>query len=132
MNLVIVLFGAIVGDAIDHSHRLRAMQVSLVAQNLSVALTCVCISIILSQENMSENFPATFWFLAVLILLFGGVSAIGSLAATLAVEKDWVRTLCAGDSTVGVVLLQIALLNFIEMSSTGPQIFGHRLVHPRP
>lgn len=76
------------------------MQVALVSQNLSVALSCACIGIILSYEDMSTAFPVTFWLLASLIVLFGAVGQIASLASTLAVEKDWVKTLCGDDSAL--------------------------------
>ena len=35
-----------------------------------------------------------FWGLVTLVLISGCVSSMGSLASTLAVEKDWVKTIC--------------------------------------
>ena len=114
MGLAVFLLGPIVGDAIDRTERLVAVQVSLVSQNLCVALASICVGIVLAHDDMAQHYPVTFWLLVVLILLFGIVSGIGSVASTLAVEKEWMKTLCGEDhallSRTNAVLRRLDLI----------------------
>jgi hypothetical protein len=68
------------------------MKLSLVVQNVSVLTCCGVVIAMLAKGH--ETHDAGFWILIVLLLAASVVSTLGSLAGTLAVEKDWVVVIC--------------------------------------
>lgn len=90
-----VFAGPLVGDWVDHTNRLRVVKVSLMIGNGSIVLAAVLI-VMLLQDSVRQD--GSFWFLVVLLLLLGALSSVGSLGTNLAVEKEWVKIMCAGDS----------------------------------
>ncbi len=98
----VILGGALVGNYVDTAPRLRTMKLSLVVQNVSV-LTC-CAVVIAMLVKGHEKHDAGFWILIVLLLAASVVSTLGSLAGTLAVEKDWVVVICRDTPGVSCVL----------------------------
>lgn len=112
MGMIVVLCSTLAGDYIDTHERLGAVRKSLMFQNLSVAFCCMCLGIILYQGKDEESgksallddSPGIFVFLVTLVILSGGVATLASVSSTLAVEKDWVKTVCRADSTVSLRL----------------------------
>eukprot|EP00040_Diaphanoeca_grandis_P014078 m.71210 g.71210 ORF g.71210 m.71210 type:complete len:700 (+) comp24327_c0_seq1:133-2232(+) len=89
----VVFFGPSVGDWVDQSPRLDVVRKALFVANGSVVVATILIGILLASKD-KETKPV----LVTLLLLCGSTSSLGSLASTLAVEKEWVKILCGDDS----------------------------------
>ena len=65
-----------------------------VLQNAAVALSAVSA---LTGLRLDQKSPA-FWAAVVFTIAFGSISSVGAQGSALSVEKEWVTTLCSGDS----------------------------------
>lgn len=119
LAVVQVLGGAPIGDWVDRSERIAVVRRSLVVANGSVAASALVISMLLSKVELAASDHKAlcegggvgtgggaaahperdfgFWLLLLLIMAGGVFSTLGSLASTLAVEKDWVKVVCRGN-----------------------------------
>jgi len=93
----VVFMGPLVGDWVDSNDRLRVVRKSLIVANGSVVLATILIAIILALDY-NQHDHRLFGVLVAMLIISGMASKLGSLASTLAVEKEWVKILCEGDS----------------------------------
>eukprot|EP00035_Acanthoeca_spectabilis_P025979 m.460755 g.460755 ORF g.460755 m.460755 type:complete len:659 (-) comp22129_c0_seq1:23-1999(-) len=91
----VVLAGPVIGDWVDTSERLAVVRISLVIGNGMVVLSAGVIGFLLRHETQHDG---TFWMLVVLLLLGGSATRLASVATNLAVEKEWVKLICADDT----------------------------------
>ncbi|XP_005093972.1 solute carrier family 40 member 1 [Aplysia californica] len=98
-GISVLLFGALIGDIVDVSPRLKAAQVALVLQNAFVILNVAVIYIYLkySADILSVGLWIKYVIYAI-IIIFSILSQLSSIARSIAVEKDWIVEICGGDS----------------------------------
>ncbi|XP_013065016.1 solute carrier family 40 member 1-like isoform X1 [Biomphalaria glabrata] len=98
MSLSVLLFGALVGDIVDETPRLKAAQTALVLQNLFVIICAVLIFFFLTYMSAIVSFGQwTRYTVYVLIILLCVLSRLTSMARQIAVEKDWIVEMCGED-----------------------------------
>ncbi|KAH9518527.1 hypothetical protein Btru_017057 [Bulinus truncatus] len=98
MSLNVLLFGALVGDIVDETPRLKAAQIALVLQNLFVIICAALIYFFLAY--MKDIMLVGDWMrytAYVLIILLCVLSRLTSMARQIAVEKDWIVEMCGND-----------------------------------
>ncbi|XP_025095565.1 solute carrier family 40 member 1-like isoform X2 [Pomacea canaliculata] len=99
-GLSIFLLGALVGDWVDSTPRLKAAQLSLVLQNCCVVLCAgVVYAYILLEDVLSAveggwAVPLCHAFVIIVAIL----SDLASLARVIAVERDWIVKICGTDT----------------------------------
>ncbi|XP_076460392.1 ferroportin-like [Babylonia areolata] len=99
-GLAIFVLGALVGDWVDSTPRLKAAQVSLVTQNLLVAVCAGGVYAYLRWEG-SLVAEAGGWAVPLCQAAVIGVAVLGDLASmarVIAVEKDWIVQICGQDT----------------------------------
>ncbi|XP_067649629.1 ferroportin-like [Haliotis asinina] len=98
-GLSVLLMGALIGDWVDNTPRLKAAQLSLVLQNLFVAL---CAGVVYVNLTYHENFM-TMWdgwlqkLASAVIIILAILANLASVARMIAVERDWVVEICGKD-----------------------------------
>lgn len=114
-DVMLFLMGAIIGDWVDKTERLKVARVSLFVQNISV-LVCAClVSVYLTWNAELTNYlEGTGAVIAkVFIIGLAIVSKLASLAGSISVRNDWVVVICARDTdkltTMTAVLRRIDL-----------------------
>ncbi|XP_059174595.1 solute carrier family 40 member 1-like isoform X2 [Physella acuta] len=99
IGLSILFFGALVGDIVDETPRLKAAQTALVLQNLFVVICAIVVYIFLVYTDSILAYGAwTRYTIYSLIILLCVLSRLTSMARRIAVEKDWVVEMCGKDS----------------------------------
>ena len=96
-----VVAGAAVGAYVDREERLRAACTMYLLQNSMVALSCGAALALLARGGGGgggEVEGLLSWLLLGVVVVAGAVSSLGALGATLSVEREWVKVLCALDS----------------------------------
>ncbi|XP_041367653.1 solute carrier family 40 member 1-like isoform X2 [Gigantopelta aegis] len=98
-GISVLLFGAIVGDWVDNTPRLKVAQLSLVLQNVFVVLCAgVVYAFIMFKDDIAGMWDD--WLqracYAVIILL-SILSNLFSIARVIAVERDWIVEICGRD-----------------------------------
>ncbi|BFY97245.1 hypothetical protein BsWGS_00285 [Bradybaena similaris] len=98
IGLSVLLFGALVGDIVDASPRLKAAQIALVLQNVFVVVCAVVVYLFLvfRTEILSYGSWTTYVMYTVIIIL-SILSTLTSMARKIAVEKDWIVEMCGKD-----------------------------------
>ncbi|XP_046326039.2 solute carrier family 40 member 1-like isoform X2 [Haliotis rufescens] len=98
-GLSILLLGALIGDWVDNTPRLKAAQLSLVLQNLCVALCAGVVYVNLTyQEDIESMWDGWLQRLASAVIIILAILAnVFSLARVIAVEKDWIVEICGKD-----------------------------------
>ncbi|KAL4795929.1 Ferroporti-1 [Aspergillus venezuelensis] len=84
-SLFAVLLSSWLGTVVDRVNRLVAIRHSIIWQRLPVAVSCVCLGVLLTSPPTRLS-----WVLFVALVLFAGVEKLASTANTVAVERDWV------------------------------------------
>merc|ERR1719239_1551692 len=98
LGLSLLLFGALLGDWVDHTPRLRAAQVTLVIQNLViVACAVVLLLYLIYQDELLAELPWMEFVSYGLIILLSATANLASKANTIAVERDWIVEICDRD-----------------------------------
>ncbi|XP_046573527.1 solute carrier family 40 member 1-like [Haliotis rubra] len=98
-GLSVLFLGALIGDWVDNTPRLKAAQLSLVLQNLFVAL---CAGGVYVNLTYHEDF-ITMWdgwlqkLVSAVIIILAILANLSSVARMIAVEKDWVVEICGKD-----------------------------------
>ncbi|KAL5007813.1 hypothetical protein ScPMuIL_016619 [Solemya velum] len=114
----ILFFGALVGDWIDNTARLKAARMSLVIQNLCVIVCAIVVFVVLWYKDEI----AVYWddekllvlCFAVIILIAVGAN-LSSIAYKIAVERDWVVEICGRDKDM--LASMTATLRRIDLTS---------------
>ncbi|CAG5116589.1 unnamed protein product [Candidula unifasciata] len=98
MGLSVLLFGALVGDIVDATPRLKAAQTALVLQNLFVVACAVVVYLFLVFRSEILSFGDwTMYVTYTVIILLSVLSKLTSMARQIAVEKDWIVEICGTD-----------------------------------
>eukprot|EP00729_Bicosta_minor_P007195 gene7195-11584_t len=98
-----VLGGAPVGEWVDRGDRLMVVRRALMVANGTVVFSAVLLGMLLKRQEATDETATPerdgiFWLMVTLVVISGAISNLGSLASTLAVEKDWVKVICKDDS----------------------------------
>ncbi|KAK9837511.1 hypothetical protein WJX81_007687 [Elliptochloris bilobata] len=93
-GLALVLFGGMVGEYVDRSQRLRAACSMYALQNGALAVSAAA----LLAASLAARGGALFWGCNAATVLFGAASSLFALGSSLAVEREWPKVLCGGDS----------------------------------
>jgi len=94
----VVVGGPAVGAFVDSTPRLNAASRMYVLQNTMVAACAITCILLLWTTGGDEFRGILYWGLVVIAVATGSASSIGSLGASLSVEREWTKALCAGDS----------------------------------
>ncbi|XP_059177687.1 solute carrier family 40 member 1-like [Physella acuta] len=98
MGTTVLLGGAIIGDWVDNSARLRAAQVSLVLQNVLIILSAAVIyCFLMFKEELLDIGEWTRYVAYALIIVLASAANLATIANTIAVEKDWIVEICNKD-----------------------------------
>mmetsp|Transcript_18070 Transcript_18070/g.59527 ORF Transcript_18070/g.59527 Transcript_18070/m.59527 type:complete len:536 (+) Transcript_18070:52-1659(+) len=88
------------GAWIDRQERLRVMRITFIVNNLCV-VGSACLMPALSNAVLSQDWgPELVYAVFAGIILLGCVGEVMNQAQTLALERDWVPTMCDGDSAL--------------------------------
>ncbi|BCS19326.1 putative iron-regulated transporter [Aspergillus puulaauensis] len=83
-SLFAVILSSWLGATVDRLNRLSAIRHSIIWQRIPVAVSCVCLGVLLTSP------PAHFsWILFTTLVLLAGVEKLAATANTVAVERDW-------------------------------------------
>lgn len=98
-----LLLSTALGDWVDKTPRLKAARVSLVAQNICVALCAVVVFVVYTyldeiREEWADEMLLKLCF--GVIILLGIFADLGSVASTIVIERDWVVELCQHDTNL--------------------------------
>lgn len=98
-----VLGGTPVGEWVDRGDRLMVVRRALMVANGTVVFSAVLLGMLLKRQEATDETATPerdgiFWLMVTLVVISGAISNLGSLASTLAVEKDWVKVICKDDS----------------------------------
>ncbi|KAM4626879.1 ferroportin [Discoglossus pictus] len=94
----VLLLGAIIGDWVDKTPRLKAAQTSLITQNVSVILCGIIFMVIFRYREpiITQN----SWLLTVcyiLVIIIANIANLGSTATGITIERDWIVVVAGGD-----------------------------------
>lgn len=84
--------------------RLQGATQMYMLQNTGVLLSAAAIFPLLSDPTGSKSgdpggSPLFFWALTAASIACGATASVGSMGSTLAVERQWTKALCRGDTT---------------------------------
>lgn len=97
----VLLFGALVGDWIDRTPRLKAARTSLVVQNTSVIVCALIVYTVITYKTQIQAIwpdEALLVMCYVAIILVAIFSMLGSMGTSIAVQKDWIVEICGRDT----------------------------------
>ncbi|KAI8489966.1 hypothetical protein Bbelb_323270 [Branchiostoma belcheri] len=98
-SISVLLLGAIIGDWIDRTARLRAVRIALVIQNGSVALCAVVFALMDVYRKQMEN-TARGWLMTlcqVLLIFIAVIAVLAGQATSICLQKDWVAVIAGGE-----------------------------------
>jgi len=97
-----ILSGALIGNWIDDTARLKAAKTFLVVQNSSVALACLVLAAFFHWKSWWSELlgseEAASLTIAILTISIAIVSTLASMGSKIVVEKDWIVVIAGGDS----------------------------------
>ena len=99
----VAAFAGMVGSWIDRRPRLKAAKSMFFVQNVSVAISAACCLPLLAGFGLShgqDEIPIAYISLVGVAMLAGAVSSLGATGATLSVEREWVKALCRGNTSL--------------------------------
>ncbi|XP_035689340.1 solute carrier family 40 member 1-like [Branchiostoma floridae] len=98
-SISVLLLGAIIGDWIDRTPRLKAVRIALVIQNGSVALCAVVFALMdVYRKEMESSAGGWIMTLCQVLLIFIAVVAIlAGQATSISLQKDWVAVIAGGE-----------------------------------
>ncbi|XP_077978181.1 solute carrier family 40 member 1-like [Glandiceps talaboti] len=94
-----VMFGALIGDWIDRNPRLRVVRISLLIQNSTIIVCAVILGVLLLLESDIDamwNGGLTY-LLQGLVIMFGCIANLASIANKISIQKDWVVVVSGSD-----------------------------------
>lgn len=100
-GVMLFLLGAIIGDWVDKTERLKAARIALFVQNTCVLLCACLVGVYLTWiAELTSYLEGTGTIIAkVLIIGLAIVARLASLAGTISVRNDWVAVICARESS---------------------------------
>ena len=66
-------------------------------QNAGVCLSAAAVLLLLWKSYSSDN-GVYFWLLVACTIVCGSAASVGGMGSTLAIERQWTKALCRGDS----------------------------------
>ncbi|KAK7508554.1 hypothetical protein BaRGS_00000120 [Batillaria attramentaria] len=99
-GLAVFILGALIGDWVDSTARLRAAQLSLVLQNLFVVICAGGVYAYLFLESQIKEIEGS-WAVPLChagIIAVAVLSDLASVARVIAVERDWIVKICQTDT----------------------------------
>ncbi|KAI0229788.1 Solute carrier family 40 member 1 [Lamellibrachia satsuma] len=96
----VMFFGGIIGNWVDLNPRIKVVRVSLFIQNFSVVLCAIAVYFTLAyREQFASLFGGLLPQLCEGVIIFLAVIAqLASVAYKIAIEKDWIVVVAAGDN----------------------------------
>ncbi|XP_078408024.1 solute carrier family 40 member 1 [Cetorhinus maximus] len=95
----VLLLGAIIGDWVDRTPRLKVAQTSLIVQNVSVIICGVILMVVfLFKSPLSTMFHG--WLLTVcyiLVITIANIANLASIAMGITIQRDWVVVVAGED-----------------------------------
>ncbi|KAL4779483.1 Ferroporti-1 [Aspergillus varians] len=83
-SLFAVILSSWLGSVVDRLDRLSGIRHSIIWQRIPVAVSCVCLGILLRSPPVHVS-----WILFGVLVLLAGVEKLAATANTVAVERDW-------------------------------------------
>ncbi|KAL4771882.1 Ferroporti-1 [Aspergillus nidulans var. acristatus] len=83
-SLFAVLFSSWLGSLVDRTDRLSAIRHSIIWQRIPVAVSCVCLGLLLRSPPIHLS-----WLLFIALVLLAGVEKLAATVNTVSVERDW-------------------------------------------
>ncbi|ESO01114.1 hypothetical protein HELRODRAFT_120735, partial [Helobdella robusta] len=98
----VLLFGGIIGEWVDRNGRLKVVRISLFIQNFSVAMSSVCVCVVLGLEPVVDALKEGAFGKYIMILVIGMavVAQLSSVAYKIAIEKDWIVVITADNTSL--------------------------------
>lgn len=97
----VLLLGAIIGDWVDKSPRLKVAQTSLVVQNFAVILCGILLMVVFQfKEQLAELYNG--WILTfcyILVITIANIANLASTATSITIQRDWVVVVAGQDSS---------------------------------
>ncbi|XP_062313441.1 solute carrier family 40 member 1 [Osmerus eperlanus] len=97
----VLLLGAIIGDWVDKSPRLKVAQTSLIVQNCAVILCGILLMVVFQfKEQLAEIYNG--WVLTscyILVITIANISNLASTATSITIQRDWVVVVAGQDSS---------------------------------
>ncbi|XP_071965972.1 solute carrier family 40 member 1-like [Antedon mediterranea] len=115
-TISVLLFGAIVGEWVDRTPRLRATRMSLIIQNSSVMICALFLLFFLLFESwLKDQLGGALAIITLgVIIVIGCIADIASVALKICIQKDWVVVIAGGDGArlaeINSVIRRIDLL----------------------
>ncbi|KAL4225216.1 hypothetical protein ACF0H5_015907 [Mactra antiquata] len=118
MGCSVLLFGALVGDWIDKTPRLKAARTALIIQNTSVIVcACAVFTVVTLKTEIEAVWPherlLTLCYIGIILIAI--LCTLGSMATNIAVQRDWIVEICGRDknllATMTATLRRIDLFN---------------------
>ncbi|KAL4974719.1 Ferroporti-1 [Aspergillus desertorum] len=83
-SLFAVLFSTWLGSLVDRMDRLSAIRQSIIWQRIPVAVSCVCLGLLLRSPPVHLS-----WMLFIALVLLAGIEKLAATVNTVSVERDW-------------------------------------------
>ncbi|BFY97760.1 hypothetical protein BsWGS_00800 [Bradybaena similaris] len=98
MGAAVLVFGAIIGDWVDKTARLKAATLAMIFQNVLIAVcACVILTLILLLSNLGEVQDWLRRLFYAIIISLSVCSRLMKEARIIVVERDWIVEMCAKD-----------------------------------
>ncbi|XP_020383120.1 solute carrier family 40 member 1 [Rhincodon typus] len=95
----VLLLGAIIGDWVDRTPRLKVAQTSLIIQNVSVIICGVILMIVFlfktSLSTMYHGWLLTFCY--ILVITIANIANLASTAVGITIQRDWIVVVAGED-----------------------------------
>ncbi|XP_033758766.1 solute carrier family 40 member 1-like [Pecten maximus] len=127
-----LLLAAVIGDLIDKSNRLKAARVALVLNNVSIAICCVVIFLVLTYRPQIEavwedaRLLTLCFAIVVIITIFANLTNLGRV---LIMERDWIVEICQRDKAT--IATMSATFRFIDLCTkvVAPLVTGQIMTY---
>ncbi|XP_069790827.1 solute carrier family 40 member 1 isoform X2 [Narcine bancroftii] len=95
----VLLLGAIIGDWVDRTPRLKVAQISLIVQNVSVIICGVILMMVYlfkpSLSTMLKGWTLTGCY--ILVITFANIANLASTAMGISIQRDWIIVVAGED-----------------------------------
>lgn len=95
----VLLLGAIIGDWVDKTSRLKVAQISLIVQNVSVIICGIILMMVyMFKPSLTTMFHG--WLLTgcyILVITIANIANLASTAMGITIQRDWIVVVAGGD-----------------------------------
>nr|KAG5714170.1 hypothetical protein BaRGS_018387 [Batillaria attramentaria] len=129
-GIAVFFFGALVGDWVDNTPRLKAAQLSLIVTDvLMFACAAVITGYLWHQDAIRAGDSWLAPLLQAVMVVFAVLSDLAAQARLIAVERDWIVEICGKDSdhlaTMTAMLRRIDMFSMIVAPIVTGQIMTY-------